>query len=65
MTIHGKAVVKYFTVVLFVFQFYTAATLKLSVLDFALSGVKGLKYLDIKVLCEVSVIKCFNRCRCH
>ena len=42
MTIHWKAVEQYVTVVVFVFQFYPVCKLEnLSILDMALSGVKG------------------------
>ena len=42
MTIHWKTVEQYFTVVLFGFQFNHCVILEnLSILDLALSGVKG------------------------
>ena len=44
MTIYWKAVEQYFTVVLFVFQFFLVCNfMNLSVLDLALLGVKELK----------------------
>ena len=44
MTIRWKAVRQHFTVELFVFQFYPVYNLEhFSVLDLALSGVKGFK----------------------
>ena len=46
MTIHCKAVEQYFTVVLFVFQFYPMFE-NLSILDLALSGVKGLRFNNV------------------
>ena len=45
MTIHWKAVEQYFTVVLFLFQTVCNFTKKFSNLDYALSGVKGLRCL--------------------
>ena len=43
MTIHCKAVEQYFTVVLFVFQYYPVCNFgKFINLDLALSGMKGL-----------------------
>ena len=51
MTTHWKAVEQNFTVVLFFFLFYPVVILEnLSLLDLALSRVKGLKVLNIKAL---------------
>ena len=56
MTIHCKTVEQYFTVVLFVFQFYPVCDL-VSVLDLALSRVKGLilKYGEV-IHCENALV---------
>ena len=45
MTIHWKAVTQYVTVMLFVSQFFKFLILgNLTILDLALSGVKGLNF---------------------
>ena len=49
MTIHWKTVERYFIVVLFVFQFYPVCNFEnnVSILDLALSTVKGLRFVQV------------------
>ena len=49
MTIHWKVVEQYVTVVLFVYQFQFIILENLSILDLALSGMKGFQVVDVVV----------------
>ena len=55
--IHWKAVERYFTMGLFVFQFYPVCNFGTSILDLTLSGLKGLRFYQ-----EVPIWICYMIC---